>query len=166
MAKKRTLLGVACLMGLALAVLFGCKTEDSRLSDTYSGDIPDVPGSVEVKEVCLDGREFKNSANPVLDFHKKLAERAGFPAYYGNNWDALDEVLADQYGKFSLTILYIDSLKSALGEEQFKTMVEVFDTAVSRPDSSFEYTPVADNPAEGGLAASGDVALSASYSCE
>lgn len=156
---------IGFFVGLALAVVLGCKTEDSHLNDAYSEDIPNVPGEVELKEVCIDGRDFKADADPVLAFHKKLALLAGFPEYYGNNWDALDEILADHFGDFSLTVLYSDTLKAAFGDDQYKMMSEVFETAAARSDAKFEYTLVTDKPADE-ASATADVATSASLSCE
>lgn len=71
----------------------------------------------------IDG--FKISTKEEL--HEKLAKDLNFPTYYGNNLDALFEVLVSEKESTVVKVLNVDVLKKKIG----KKYVEGFLSAVS-----------------------------------
>lgn len=88
--------------------------------------------------------------NPIiLDFkgckylgeiHKVLKEKFGFHDYYGENWDALWDLMCDVFSdnkEYSVELCGFYSLKKEL-QDECKLMLEVFDDVHNRTPN-FEY---------------------------
>jgi len=68
-------------------------------------------------------------ANSTKELHQMLASELNFPDYYGENWDAFDEVLNDlEYFKESLIFLNYGLLLLKLPRDAklFKKCIEEF----------------------------------------
>lgn len=71
--------------------------------------------------VVIDGR---NITDKVM-LHTYLKEQCGFPEYYGNNLDALYDVLTDRTEPLEIEIEYAEELKERLcgyGEAFLETL--------------------------------------------
>ena len=71
--------------------------------------------------VVLDGRKMTDKAT----LHAYLKEQCGFPEYYGNNLDALYDVLTDREEPLEIQIAYAEELKELLcgyGEAFLETL--------------------------------------------
>lgn len=80
--------------------------------------------------VQLDGRE----AESRRALHRLIAERLGFPAWYGANLDALHDCLTDLPEPVELTITHADALGDTLGAyaAAFRRVLE--DSAEENPN--------------------------------
>jgi RNAse (barnase) inhibitor barstar len=75
----------------------------------------------------LDGRDLGDKASLLA----ALGQALRFPGYYGGNWDALDECLADlswHEGPLRLLITHADTIPDDLR----KTLIEIFLDAAKR----------------------------------
>lgn len=71
--------------------------------------------------VVLDGRKITDK----IVLHKYLKEQCGFPDYYGNNLDALYDVLTDRTEPLEIRLEYAEELKEVLcgyGEAFIETL--------------------------------------------
>jgi RNAse (barnase) inhibitor barstar len=74
-------------------------------------------------------------------FHEELKIKAGFPDYYGKNWDALFDMLTDEkFSNMSLLIADYDFLAEGLGCEEAQKLLKVLEDAASREGTLFEYS--------------------------
>jgi len=71
--------------------------------------------------VVLDGRKITDK----FELHRYLKEQCKFPEYYGNNLDALYDVLTDREESLEIHIEYAEELKERLcgyGEAFLETL--------------------------------------------
>ena len=61
-------------------------------------------------QVVIDGRKMKDKQ--IL--HSYLKEQCGFPEYYGNNLDALYDVLTERVEPLEIKLEYAEELKEIL----------------------------------------------------
>jgi RNAse (barnase) inhibitor barstar len=54
---------------------------------------------------------------PGDELHERLAQVFAFPGYYGRNWDAFDECIADLAPPVSILVTGFESLRFALPRE-------------------------------------------------
>ncbi|MBO5178648.1 MAG: barstar family protein [Lachnospiraceae bacterium] len=83
--------------------------------------------------VVIDGRKMTDKAT----LHTYLKEQCKFPEYYGNNLDALYDVLTDREEPLEIQLEYAQELKELLcgyGEAFIETLE---DAAASCPNISF-----------------------------
>ena len=77
-----------------------------------------------MKIVLLDGNKIKNAA----DMHRAFAEALDFPEWYGNNLDALSDMLTESTEPTGVILVNTDELADALGwrwEMLLRLLVEV-----------------------------------------
>lgn len=65
-----------------------------------------------MKIVLLDGNEIKEAK----DLHEKFRQSLDLPEYYGNNLDALYDVLSTNYDEIGIIAVNTDKLRDTLGE--------------------------------------------------
>ncbi len=101
--------------------------------------------NAELHVAKLDG----NKTKTLNKLYKKLGSRLEFPDYFGNNLDALADMLTDlSWLEAPNVILYIknmDGFLSAENEEDRDVVFEIFDEAVSgqiEEERSFEVIKV------------------------
>lgn len=70
-------------------------------------------------KIIIDGNKFQDK----LDLHRYLAKKLGFPDYYGENLDALYDVLGDI--DFELTVDFKNMENFAGFVETFKDAQEI-----------------------------------------
>ena len=87
------------------------------------------------REVVLDGSTIQS----MEDFHKLMATELKFPAYYGNNLDALWDMLSNLKDP-NITIIWKNHRKSRDGlGHQFMTIISIFeDTRNEHADFSYQ----------------------------
>ena len=71
--------------------------------------------------VIIDGRNITDK----LMLHQYLKEQCDFPEYYGNNLDALYDVLTDRTEPLEITVMHAEELKEVLcgyGEAFLETL--------------------------------------------
>jgi ribonuclease inhibitor len=66
-----------------------------------------------VTTVTLDGTQIQTKG----DFHRRLSQALAFPAWYGNNLDALHDCLTDLRQDTTLTVTGLASLEQSLGRD-------------------------------------------------
>ena len=66
--------------------------------------------------------------------HAYLKDVLSFPAYYGNNLDALYDVLTERNSPFLITIEHTDALKSSLSEYGAALLETFSDAAENNPN--------------------------------
>lgn len=84
--------------------------------------------------VVLDGRKMTDK----MTLHNYLKEQCKFPEYYGNNLDALYDVLTDREEPLEIRLEYAEELKEILcgyGEAFIETLE---DAAASNGNFSFK----------------------------
>ena len=64
-----------------------------------------------MKSVVIDGEYIKDTR----ELHYQLANKLGFPEWYGNNLDALHDCLTDIKEQTAIELTNIDALKQNLG---------------------------------------------------
>lgn len=72
-------------------------------------------------QVIIDGRKITDK----VILHKYLKEQCGFPEYYGNNLDALYDVLTERSEPLEIKVEYAEELKEILcgyGEAFIETL--------------------------------------------
>jgi len=88
---------------------------------------PEVAGA----SVVLDGAELNN----FVKFHKTIAQLLHFPDYYGNNLDALDEVLSDMefstLKNIQIVLRHYDQLLSDEPNDKKIALLQVLNGAIS-----------------------------------
>ena len=85
-------------------------------------------------QVILDGRKMTDK----ITLHKYLKEQCGFPDYYGNNLDALYDVLTDREEPLEIQLQYAEELKEILcgyGEAFIETLQ---DAAANCPKVTYQ----------------------------
>lgn len=76
--------------------------------------------------VILNGKVIKNKE----DLHKTLAKGLHFPLYYGNNLDALYDILVnDTSAESVIKLKSIDILKARVGHEYLEKFVQTINDA-------------------------------------
>ena len=75
-----------------------------------------------MKFVLLDGKEIRSTAA----MHRAFAEALEFPEWYGNNLDALYDMLTERSEEITIALVHTKKLKKALGArwEPFLAMLE------------------------------------------
>ena len=74
-------------------------------------------------QVIIDGRNIKDKQT----LHAYLKEQCQFPDYYGNNLDALYDVLTERSEPLEIRVQYADELKEILcgyGEAFLETLLD------------------------------------------
>lgn len=79
-----------------------------------------------MKTVVIDGRRMKDRAGA----HAYLAKKLAAPAWYGNNLDALRDILNERAEPTRLVIRYVASVQRNLGDYG-ETMLRVFRDAAA-----------------------------------
>lgn len=72
-------------------------------------------------QVIIDGRNIKDKQS----LHAYVKEQCKFPEYYGNNLDALYDVLTDRTEPLAIKVVHADELKEVLcgyGEAFLETL--------------------------------------------
>ncbi len=76
------------------------------------------------------------------EVHRLLKEQFGFPAYYGENWDALWDCLDGRFdgcGEILIEVTGFDEMPGEL-QKDCQTMLEIFKEAEeAMPNIHFEY---------------------------
>ena len=81
-----------------------------------------------------------SKCNYLGEIHLMLKEKFGFHDYYGENWDALWDLMRDVFsvgGKYVVELHGFYSLKKEL-QEECKTMLKIFDR-VHNKTANFSY---------------------------
>ena len=144
-----TQLGLLILVCGFTTALFACKTAETW---SESASVPDAETEEEtslVPVVCLDGKAIVGDLqDPQLvkaKFHEELQSKAGFPDYYGKNWDALFDMLTDEkFSNLSLLVADYDFLAAGLGSEDAQKLLKVLEDAALREGTLFEYSLLSD----------------------
>ena len=64
------------------------------------------------------------------EFYEKLCLKLNFPEYFGNNLDALYDVLTDVHPFWKIKLQSCERLRQNLGKEFYDSIKEVFEDAV------------------------------------
>ena len=95
---------------------------------------------MEAEIIALD----LTGAQSVREVHGRLKEAFGFPTYYGRNWDALSDCLAERFGRESrcqVEICGFFSMEEAV-RRACRPMLQIFnDIHEQSPDVQFILTP-------------------------
>ena len=86
-----------------------------------------------MKEIVIDGRTVRS----MEDIHSLLKTELSFPHWYGNNLDALFDILTDLHGEVSLSLLHADALSEAIGGLSPRLVRLLNDAAEENPLFSF-----------------------------
>lgn len=86
-----------------------------------------------MREIVIDGRAVRS----MEDIHSRLKTELSFPHWYGNNLDALFDVLTGLHGEVSLTLLHADALSESLGGLYPRLIRLLNDAAEENPLFSF-----------------------------
>lgn len=86
-----------------------------------------------MKEIVIDG----SAVRSVEDFHALLKEELALPHWYGNNLDALFDVLTDFHEEVSLTLLRSEALCQTLGSIYPRLVRMLSDAAEENPLFTF-----------------------------
>lgn len=104
---------------LALLPLAACQDQQSsKVSEITTGD----------HKVCLDGKDVDSKKK----FHQSLAKQADFPAFYGENLDALWDVLTSRTDLTRVTWYNYEASEKSINEEEpfyFQQIQKVFKDA-------------------------------------
>lgn len=74
-----------------------------------------------MKEIILDGKEMTSK----VDAYEYISKQMGFPKYFGNNLDALYDVLSVWSEKTNITIINCNYFYEGLGEYALR-VIDVF----------------------------------------
>ena len=86
-----------------------------------------------MKEIVIDGKAVRS----MEDIHSLLRTELSFPHWYGNNLDALFDLLTDLHEEVSLTLLHADILSETLGGFYPRLVRLLSDAAEENPLFSF-----------------------------
>lgn len=81
-----------------------------------------------MRHITVDAAQWKT----VSDLHRDLKEKMGFPEYYGNNLDALHDMLTECRDT-ELTVLGAFSMTAAFGEQADAVFSVLMDSAEENP---------------------------------
>lgn len=100
----------------------------------------------------ITARVLRGSAMRTLDgLFAEVSSKLEFPDYFGNNWDALDECLADfeWLPGFAYTIVIVDALEVLAAEpaHQLEVLVKLLDRVSAEWAESVEIGEAWDRPA-------------------
>lgn len=87
----------------------------------------------------MDGVLDLTNVRSTDQLHDLLASFFGFPDYYGRNWDAFDECIADFAPAGSLTLRGFQKLRSVLPRDADLLKQCLDDLAAEGPDISVVY---------------------------
>ena len=65
----------------------------------------------DMKEITIDCREIASRT----DFHRAFAAAMSFPEWYGNNLDALYDLLTEHSGPLEIVLFHVEDMKKQLG---------------------------------------------------
>lgn len=91
-----------------------------------------------MKEYILNGA----AVTDRRELHRALAETMELPDYYGNNLDALMDVLTDIFEETCLIITDCTRLEDALGEYYFRLLKVLTEAHRENPDFNYELRSV------------------------
>ena len=88
-----------------------------------------------MKYVFLDGEKILSNA----DLHRTFAETLDFPAYYGNNLDALRDCLTETEGPVCVAAVHTDLLSEHVGR-RWKSFLRLMDD-LTEEEPGFRFLP-------------------------
>lgn len=91
-----------------------------------------------MKIVLLDGEKITNSA----DMHRAFKEALGFPEWYGNNLDALNDMLTESTEDIGVILVNTDKLSDALGWRWEMVLRLLVDLKREKPNFSVSFEPL------------------------
>jgi len=86
--------------------------------------------------VFIDG----TAVSSMADIHRILAEQLDFPAWYGNNLDALHDCLTDLTEEVGIYILHERELMAALGPAYPQLRRVLIDSAKESPYLQIQFS--------------------------
>ncbi|MBO4879329.1 MAG: barstar family protein [Clostridia bacterium] len=97
-----------------------------------------------MKIVLLDGEKIKSAA----DMHRAFKKALRFPDWYGNNLDALSDMLTESTDEIGVILVNTDKLAESLGwrwEMLLRLLVEL---KRERPNFKVSFEPFREGPEE------------------
>lgn len=82
-----------------------------------------------MKYAMIDG----SAVSSMADIHRTLAEQLAFPAWYGNNMDALHDCLTALHEETVIAIVHSDALLETLGSAYTRLCRVLADSAEENP---------------------------------
>ena len=88
-----------------------------------------------MKEITIDCRGFV----PRSDLHQAFARALSFPEWYGNNLDALHDMLTSLGEDIQLSLLHWEDAEKSLGDYALSAKRAIWDAAEENPHLTVQF---------------------------